>query len=194
MTQAKNTLLSQEQLTKLANDAYAFIEMARLAEQEISAIGAQPTSAAHISLKTAMMVNAGLSIELTLKLIHHKLQTPVPSKKLYSHFLVALFDLLDKTNQGDLEKGYESVISSWTADGGKTTAKAWITSATAPNKPSPYSGDTLRDVFEYLDEATLFLRRYTFEDYSPREWWIEFEYAFLRKIYDALVGYANGLP
>ena len=185
----KNTPPNQQQLTKLACDAYAFIEVAQLAERHISSIGAQPMSTAHVSLKTVMMVNAGLAIELTLKLIHHKLQTPVPSKELYSHSLVHLFGLLDKSSRDELERRYASVMKSWAGDGTKNVMTARIMSATTPDKPTDASWSKFGDMLEYLDEVTLFLRRYSFEAYSLNEWWIEVDATFLQMIYKTLADY-----
>ena len=189
----QKTLLDQEQLTKLGCDAYAFAKAAELVDNYRASIGAQPVSTAHVSLKTAMMVNAGLALELGLKLIHHRLGTQVSSRDLRTHQLVEIFDLLDGTVQSELEDAYSNAIAEWAADEGKTTGVAYITSASVPDKPEPNPGSTLRQVLANLDDTTLFLRRYSFETYSRTRWWIEYEVAFLMKVYSILGRYGDSL-
>ena len=65
----QKTPFDQEQLTKLSCDAYAFIKAAELVDNFRASTGAQPISTACASLKTTMMVNAGLALELGIKLI-----------------------------------------------------------------------------------------------------------------------------
>ena len=183
----------QEQLTKLSCDAYAFVKAAELVDNFWASTGAQPTSKAQVSLKTAMMVNAGLALELSLKLIHHRLQTQVSSRDLRTHQLVEIFDLLDGTVQAELEAAYSKAMVEWTADGGKSSAVAYMASANVPDKPQPDPGSTLRQLLEHLDDTTLFLRRYSFETYSRRRWWIEYEATFLMRVYNILANYGDSL-
>ena len=79
----------------------------------------------------------------------------------------------------------------WTADGGKSSAVAYIASANVPDKPHPDPGSTLRQMLEHLDDTTLFLRRYSFETYSRSRWWIEYEVAFLMRVYNILANYGD---
>ena len=189
----QKTKFDQEQLTKLSCDAYAFVKAAELVDNFLASTGAQPTSTAHVSLKTAMMVNAGLALELSLKLIHHRLQTQVSSRDLRTHQLVEIFDLLDGTVQAELEAAYSKAMAEWTADSGKSSAVAYIASANVPDKPQPDPGSTLRQMLEHLDDTTLFLRRYSFESYSRSRWWIEYEVSFLMRVYNILANYGDSL-
>ncbi len=189
----QKTPLDREQLTKLSCDAYAFVKAAELVDNYWASTGAQPTSTAQVSLKTAMMVNAGLALELSLKLIHHRLQTQVSNKDLRTHHLVEIIDLLDGAVQAELETAYSKAMSEWTADGGRSSAVAYIASANVPDKPQPDPGSTLRQILEHLDEMTLFLRRYSFETYSRSRWWIEYEVSFLMRVYYILSNYGDGL-
>lgn len=93
---------TQEQITKLACDAFAFTEAARLTNDHRNSIGAQPGSTAHYSLGTAIVVNVGLSLELYLKLIHYKLRTPVSEEGIHGHNLTALHSLLNPSIQSSL--------------------------------------------------------------------------------------------
>lgn len=183
----------QEQLTKLSCDAYAFVKAAELVDNFCASTRAQPTSTAQVSLKTAMMVNAGLALELSLKLIHHRLQTQVSNRDLRTHQLVEIFDLLDETVRAELEAAYCQAIVEWTADGGKNSAIAYMTSANVPDKPQPDPGSTLRQMLDHLDDTTLFLRRYSFETYSRSRWWIEYEVTFLMRVYNILANYGDSL-
>lgn len=45
-----------------------------------------------------------------------------------------------------------------------------------------------------MDEITLFLRRYSFEDYSPNEWWVEPEFGYIAQVLNSLSEYTNSLP
>lgn len=181
----------EDQLTKLSLDAYAFAQVAELIEERRASLGAEPTSTAHVSLKTAMMVNAGLSLELSLKLIHFRLPTYASVKKLWSHELTKLFDLLDEAVQAELETAYHDTLGHWFSPE-KTMASAYIASAspTPPQPPTVEEMKTLRNVFKYMDKATLFLRRYSFEGYSRTSWWVEFDVGFLMMVYGVLSGYA----
>ena len=187
-------MLSPEQLTKLECDAYAFIESAKAIESYRSSLGAEPYSTAHISLKTAMMVNAGLSLELVLKLIHYKSQSSVGQRP-HGHALTALFDNLDQQGKADLSKAYNDNAIKWSTDNDKPLMSAWITTntPTPPASPDPAVRKTLRDLFEQLDDVSLFLRRYSFEDYSRSDWWIEFDVDFLAMVYGVLSNYAQQL-
>ncbi len=189
----QKTPFDQEQLTKLSCDAYAFAKAAELADNYWASTGAQPTSTAQVSLKTAMMVNAGLALELSLKLIHHRLQTQLSTKELRTHQLVEIFDLLDGTVQAELEAAYGKAMAEWTADGGKSPAVAYIASANVPDKPKAEPGSTLRQMLQHLDDTTLFLRRYSFETYSRSRWWIEYEVTFLMRVYSILADYGDSL-
>ena len=92
----------EDQTTKLACDAYAFAETSRLIVNHRETTGAQPGSTAYNSLSTVLMVNIGLALELNLKLVHCKLETAIHPKKLYTHELAELYDLLDKAIQSKL--------------------------------------------------------------------------------------------
>ena len=92
---AKISDYTNEQITKLDCDAFAFAESAKLTGQRRDSMGALHGSTIHNSLTTAMLVNMGLSLELRLKLVHCKLATPIAPTKLYTHNLAKLYDLLE---------------------------------------------------------------------------------------------------
>ena len=93
--------------------------------------------------------------------------------------------------QAELEAAYAKAMVEWTADGGKSSAVAYIASANVPDKPKPNPGNTLRQMLQHLDDTTLFLRRYSFETYSRRRWWIEYEVTFLMRVYNILANYGD---
>ncbi len=141
-----------------------------------------------------MMVNAGLAIELGLKLIHHKLNSSAAAKSLRTHSLAELYGLFDKGIQADLDTAYKATIQEWDAGECKTIARALTTRAPAPDGPAYVVGPSFHDMLVHLDDATLFLRRYSFEEYSLGKWWVEFEADFLIMIYNALGRYADSIP
>ena len=189
----QKTPFDQEQLTKLSCDAYAFVKAAELVDNYWASTGAQPNSTAQVSLKTAMMVNAGLALELSLKLIHHRLQTQVSSRDLRTHQLVEIFDLLHGTVQAELEAAYQKAMIEWSAGNVVHSATAYIASANVPDKPKPDPGSTLRQMLDHLDDTTLFLRRYSFETYSRCRWWFEYEVTFLMRVYNILANYGDSM-
>lgn len=174
--------MNEEQTTKLACDAYAFAETARLIRDHRDTLGACPGTTAHYSLGTAMVVNIGLAMELNLKLLHHKVGLSVPPEELKIHSLVGLHDLLDGIIQSRLTASFEKVMQECITEGMKLFS-AYIVSTKQPQRPAPLEKtSTLRGLLAYLDEVTLFLRRYSFEKFSVGEWWIEPNLDFLGRL------------
>ena len=185
---------NEEQTIKLACDAYAFAKASLLVVNHREEIGATVSSTADNSLATAAMVNIGLSLELNLKLTHCKLETPISPKKLHTHELVELYDLLGKGPQTQLDALFENVKTDWMTDGGSHQIfKAYIRSKDVPNVPEPIGDFTFRGLLAYLDRIGLFLKRYSFEDFSWKEWWVEPDFGFMAKILDEVAKFADGL-
>ena len=183
----------EDQTTKLACDAYAFAETSRLIVNHRETTGAQPGSTAYNSLSTVLMVNIGLALELNLKLVHCKLETAIHPKKLYTHELAELYDLLDKAIQSKLDALFDKAKSEFLASGSKEVFKVYIRSKAVPKGPDPIGDFTFRGLLAYLDQITLFLRRYSFEKFSPNEWWVEPDFGFLTKVLDEVAKFADAL-
>ena len=184
----KITSLTKEQFAKLECDAHAFLEVELLARKHLNEIQPSPMSTAYISLATTIMTNLGMGFELKLKALHYKATGFIPC----THKFVKIYDSLDEGSiKTRLTEIYRECLKD-TPD--RSIVMAYVFSKT---QPSPLPSRQVRDFREflsYLDEIGLYNRRYSFEEFSSREWWTEIRPTFLAQLINRITEFINSLP
>lgn len=184
----KTISTTKEQFTKLECDAHAFLEVARLAEKHPDKIQSAPMSTAYTSLSTAIMTNLGMGLELKLKAIHYKASGFIP----HTHVLVEIYDSLDAGSiKSRLTDIYKECLK---APPDRPITIAYVFSKKQPNPPPSYQVRDFREFLSYLDEIGLYNRRYSFENFSNREWWLDIQQAFLKQLINRITEFTNSLP
>ena len=159
--------MTPEQVKKLGCDAFAFLKVARWASQCISHVdGVSLGPQGRNSMLTAMTFNFGISLELTLKLLHIKSRGQYPRMHSYSD----LFSKLPRSLQEDVETIYSNL-------GQKLHFAAFRRSNenVPPDPPESAPLNTFELVLTHFDRLKLYLQRYSSEQFDPEEW-IEFPY------------------
>ena len=184
----KTMFLTKEQFTKLECDAHAFLEVERLTRKHMNEVQPPLMSPKYISLATTIMTNLGMGFELKLKAIHYKATGFIP----WEHEFVKIYDSLDAGGvKARLAEIYKECLEA-TPD--KSIVNTYKRSKEQPSPiPSPQIRD-FREFLSYLDEIGLYNQRYSFEDFSSREWWKEIQPAFLTQLINRITEFTNSLP
>lgn len=138
-----------QKISRIECDARSFLVTAQLVRGEIKRLPYSTLSGASISLTTAFCVNAGLSLELSLKLLCLKTKGKHPR----SHSLQEISDSLPKHIRSEL-KAVEDTMPDY-------EGRLFMQSPTPPKQPS---NATVQSMLELSDSIGLFTRRYLFED------------------------------
>ena len=156
--------LTEIQLAKMENDIVAFFFTAKKLETEINNVHLPALRkqnymfntvecAAVLSYSTAMQVNFGLSIELTLKRIAYM---SGHAKCIGTHDLIKIYNLL----KDDIKNELKADFADWLT---RNTLKTWIRDT---NYTKPLNIKTFCELLQFLDKHDLYGDRYSFEEFS----------------------------
>lgn len=115
---------------------------------------------------TAMTFNFGVSLELTLKLLH--VQSIQESSPPHSHIYAKIFSALPCPVRNDLEAIYSNLKEELHFIAVRRTKEN-----VSPDPPESASLGTLELVLTHFDHLRLYLQRYSAERFEPGVW-VEF--------------------
>ncbi len=184
---------TEEQLVKLSCDAYAYAQASSSLIKAREDSGAKLGSTAFISLTTASAVNFCFALELQLKLILIKTRKDLEQQDWKKHKLYEIYELLPEEAQKDLDAIKMQVTPAGTS---QLFVTSHIYSEEQP-EPRKYGTDlkTFGDLLQLLDELGFDYTkaRYSWEDYSSKEWFHALEFGLMAKLYDEISEYTNDL-
>ena len=155
---------TQEQIAKLENDSLAFFLTAKFASDHIDQERFTPASTERFSMVTALYTNMGMAFELCLKTLLIK----STHESLKGHVLAKIFDKLPERIKAEME-------GIFIAGPREFHIRAYQYNSKKPDPPPPTNIKDFRSFLVFLDKITLYDRRYSFEDFSRRNWWIEID-------------------
>lgn len=159
---------TDEQITKLQNDARAFLLAASFLATQLDQFDEGASHPKIFSLQTALYTNIGIAFELNLKALYAKEGSDIRKE----HRLARLFDHLPQ----EIQAGLKEIFSSC----GCPEITAYRRSS---QKPPDIRADKLEDFrwfLAYLDKTELYGRKYSYEKFSSSEkYWYAPDFNYL---------------
>ena len=180
---------TKEQLTKLECDAYAyaqaFLSLIKIREDK----RAHPGSTAFTSLTTAAAVNFCFAMELQLKLILIRTCNDLEQQNWRVHELYEIYELLSTNVQGHLDNIKKKVMRP-----GRSIIMCYVHSRNHPQVPEDtLEVKTFGDLMKFLDSCGFAYTkaRYSWIEYSHKDWFYVLEAELLVNLYDEITRYTN---
>lgn len=181
-------VLTDEQLQRLRNDAHAYRLAAEALAETLLAENVGPMEPRAQSLHAAILVNCGLSLELSFKALCAMQGTAYPA----THSLADLYATQPAKTRDQLDEMYRAFKERYLPPG-QTIAVALRTSPRPPEPLVDDAGDFSRfdGLLRFWDTQGLFAQRYAFESYASDQWYIRLEKDWLLLLLDAFVEFLD---